>query len=180
MYKRIFISISIPEQIKKRLLLTTEKWKDLPIKWARKANLHITLAFLGFINEEIIPEICEKIQKICEKENIFDIEFNQIELFPSADNPKLVALTGKPNEELKNLVNSIEKELNISNTPKKSFRPHITLGRGRKYKWEALENKPSIKEKFPLILTVGNVEIVSSELDESGSNYIVLGSYPLQ
>ena len=180
MNKRVFISISIPEKAKKRLLKTIEKWQDLPVKWVREANLHITLVFLGFIDEAVIPEICEKVEKTCKKASIFDIEFNQIELFPSVDDPKLVALTGKTSEELKNLVNSIEGELGVSNVPKKSFRPHITLGRIRKHKWEALEDRPTIQEPFAFPVAVESVEIVSSELDEDKLNCTVLGSYPLQ
>ena len=132
MQRRIFISINIPEKTKKKLILATEKWQDLPVKWIKEANLHITLVFLGFVLEEAILEICEKTRKVCEEANVFDIEFDQIELFPLVEEPRSVALTGKPSEELKNLVNNIEKELEISNAPKKSFRAHITLGRIRK------------------------------------------------
>ncbi|PIP28389.1 MAG: RNA 2',3'-cyclic phosphodiesterase [Candidatus Moranbacteria bacterium CG23_combo_of_CG06-09_8_20_14_all_35_22] len=180
MKSRIFISFNIPEKAKKGLLLVTEKWRDLPVKWIRENNLHITLVFLGLVSEEAILEICEKTRAICEKENIFDIEFDQIELFPLKEEPKIIALTGKPSEELKNLVNNIEKGLGISNTPKKSFRAHITLGRIRKYKWEALESKPEILEKFPLNLSIESVEIISSELNENGSNYLTLESCPLK
>jgi 2'-5' RNA ligase len=179
MKNKIFISIDIPKKFKKRMVLETQKWQDLPMKWMKETSLHITLVFLGFVDEEVIFEICEKVRQACENENIFDIEFDQIELFPSVDEPRTIALTGKPSEELRDLVNSIEKELGISTSPKKSFRPHITLGRTKKYKWEELENKPSISQKFSLTIPVENVDIVSSKTDKSTGEYTVLESCPL-
>lgn len=180
MKNKIFISINIPQKFKKRLLLVTEKWQELPIKWTREAGLHIILTYLGFVDEEVISKICEKVSRTCEDKNIFDIQFDQIELFPSNSEPKAVALTGKPSEELKDIVNSIEKELGISASPKKSFRPHIKLGRIRKNKWETLENKPEITEKFPLLVAVNSVDIVSNKLDEEKDNYTTLESCQLQ
>lgn len=180
MKSRIFIGIDLPEKVKKKLVLATEKWRELPIKWIKEINLHITLVFLGFIGEEVLFEICEKVKKACANETAFDIELDQIELFPSIDESKMIALTGKPSEELKKLVNAIEKELGISEAPKKSFRAHITLGRIRKHKWEILEKKPIIQEKFPLIITIENIDIVSSELNKNGSNYVILESCPLK
>ncbi len=179
MKSRIFIGISIPEKAKLKLIKTIEKWRELPIRWIKESNLHITLIFLGLINKEVIPDICEKIKNIVENTNIFDVKFDQIELFPSIEEPKLIALVGKINGELKDLVNTIEKKLGISNIPKKSFKPHITLGRIRKEKWEVLENKPFIQEKFLLDIPVETIEIISSELGKNGSNYIILESCPL-
>lgn len=180
MKNKIFISINIPDKVKKRLIFATQKWQELPVKWEKEADLHITLVYLGFTDEEVILEICEKVKKACENENVFDIKFDQIELFPSVDEPKIIALTGGPNEELKNIVNAIEKELGISSSPKKSFRPHITLGRGRKYKWEALEYKPSISEKFPLTVDARSIDIMTSQFSSKESRYSVLDSCPLQ
>ena len=180
MKNKIFISINIPDKVKKRLVLATQKWQELPVKWTREADLHIVLVYLGFTDEEVVLEICEKVKKACENENVFDIKFDQIELFPSVDEPKIIALTGEPNKELKNIVNAIEKELGISASPKKSFRPYITLGRGRKYKWEALEEKPSISEKFPLTIDTKSVDIMTSQFSSKESRYSILDSCPLQ
>jgi len=180
MESKIFISINIPQKAKKRLRETMQKWQDLPIKLVKEANLHITLVFLGLIDDEIFIKISEKVRQVCEKTEGFDIKFDQITLFPSKTEPKLVALTGILSEELKNLVNAIEIELGISNAPKKSFRPHITLGRIQKHKWGALKNKPNIQEQFIFPVAVESIEIMSSQLDEDKINYTVLESYPLQ
>lgn len=180
MKNKIFISINIPPKVKKRLVLAIEKWQELPVKWEKEADLHITLVYLGFTDEEVVLEICEKVKKSCEDVDIFDIRLLQIELFPSAEEPRVIALTGEPSEELKNLVNAIEKELGISASPKKSFRPHITLGRVKKHKWEDLENKPEILEKFPLTVDANSVDVMTSQFSSKESRYSILDSCPLQ
>lgn len=150
------------------------------MKWTKEANLHITLLFLGHVDEESLPEICLKTRKVTENKNIFDIEFDTIELFPSASDPKMIALTGPPSADLLTLHEELEKSLGIFTASKKSFRPHITLGRGRKYKWEALENKPSIREKFPLIITAETIDVMASDFGDGNSEYTIIESCPLK
>jgi len=180
MKRKIFISINIPDKVKKRLTKAVEKWADLPVKWTKEANLHITLLFLGYVDEQSLPEICQKVRDAVENEDIFDIEFDRIELFPSPDDPKMVALTGPANTDLLRINEEIEKELNMFTQAKKSFRPHITLGRGRKYKWEALESKPSIQEKYPLVITAESIDVVASDFGDGNSEYTIIESCPLK
>ena len=180
MKRKIFISINIPEKTKKRLIQATQKWQELPIKWTREANLHLTLLFLGYVEEETLPEICQKVRDISEKEDVFDIKMDKIELFPSTEDPKMIALTGPADENLLRLNENIEKALDIFVSQKKSFRPHITLGKGRKYKWEALENKPSISEKFPLLVTAESVDVMASDFGDGQNEYTIIETCPLR
>lgn len=157
----------------------TEKWRDLPVKWTKEANLHITLAFLGFVLESDLPEICQKVAVAARKNTIFDLEFDEISLFPSAEDPRAVVLIGRPSEELKALVNDLEDILGIAYAPRKSFRAHITLGRIRKNKWEELETEPRILEKFSINLPVDSIDIMASDFDGEEGEYVVLESCPL-
>jgi len=180
MKRKIFISINIPDKIKTKLIKTTQKWQNLPVKWTKEANLHITLLFLGHVDEESLIEICQKVREVASSEDVFDIEFDEIELFPSPGEPRMVALTGQHNKQLLAIHEKIEKELNIFTSSKKTFRPHITLGKGRKYKWEALENKPSIKEKYPLTVTVETIDVMASDFGDGSSEYTIIESCPLK
>lgn len=178
MKRKIFISLDIPLRDRKRLSRVSEKWQDLPVKWTKLENLHLTLVFLGFVSEGAIPEICEKVGQVTAKNRIFDIDFDRVGLFPSVSEPRAVALIGEASEELKKLVNDIEMTLGLSTVPKKTFRPHITLGRVRKTKWEALSEKPQIAEDFRLNLEISSVDILASDFDGEGE-YVVIESCPL-
>ncbi len=52
MRPRVFIAINLPEDIKNELISFQKKWPNLPCRWTKKENLHITLLFLGHLNEE--------------------------------------------------------------------------------------------------------------------------------
>lgn len=179
MKRKIFISINLAERDKKRLILATEKWQDLPVKWVREPNLHVTLAFLGHIMDENMAEICEKVCKAVENVEIFDLEFETIELGPDAADPKMIWLSGRADENLRSLHEKIEKALGTYVSSKKSFRPHITLGRIRKRKWEALVSKLEICERYNLIVTAGSVDIMASKFEGGGQKYTTIQSCPL-
>lgn len=180
MKRKIFISINLSDKTKKRLAQFAEKWADLPVKWVKEPNLHITLSFLGYVSDDAIGEICEKARKAVETEEIFDVEFDHIEIGPSEKDPGLIWLTGEPSAELKHLQESIEKELGIFVCGKKSFRPHITLGRIRKLRWEALPEKPRIFEKFPLVVPAESVAVMASDFAGGGPEYTIIESCPLK
>jgi 2'-5' RNA ligase len=179
MKRKIFVSINLPSRTKKRLIRATEKWQDLPVKWSKEENLHVTLLFLGFVDDDSTYEVCEKVLKITPTEEIFDIEFDSIELGPTAVEPRMVWVTGQASEELKNLVEKIEKELGIFVSSKKEFRPHITLGKIRKNKWDELPEKPTIQKDFPLTVSVESVDVMASNFEGDGMEYTIIESCEL-
>jgi RNA 2',3'-cyclic 3'-phosphodiesterase len=179
MQRRIFIGISLPEKIKKRLYQKIEKWRDLPIKWSREENFHITLSFLGYLYDDVIFDVCRKVRSVSDNFDSFDINLEQIELGPNLENPNMIWLTGVANDNLKQLQENLEKELGIFQSEKKAFRPHVTLGRIRKTKWEVIAEKTLISEKFSVSIPVKSVEVLESRYEEGKRKYIVLENCPL-
>lgn len=185
MKRKIFISINLPEKARKRLAKATEKWQpaqpgDLPVKWTKEENLHITLEFLGFVLDDAIPEICDAVRKAAAEVEMFDIEFEKIELGPTKEDPRLIWLSGAASEELKNLHEKIQKALDIFVSNKKAFRPHITLGKIRQRKWQELETAPAIDRDLPMIITVESADVMASEFENEGNEYTVIESCPLK
>lgn len=170
--KKVFIEITVPSQIKKRLSQKIAKWSDLPIKWVREESLHITVSFVGYIDESVVPEICGKVSEAASKFESFEIVFDNIELAPDDENPKTVWLTGKPLEELGKLNEAIEESLGMRPQKHKQFSPHITLGKIRKLKWDELIEKPVIREKFNVAMTADSISIMESK--GGGAEYLVL------
>jgi len=179
MKRKIFISINLPERTKKRLTRAIERWQDLPVKWSKEKNLHVTLFFLGFVDEESMLGVCQKVSKVTENVEIFDIEFESITFGPSAEDPRMIWVKGQPNEELRMLVEKIEKELGIFSSSKKEFRPHITLGKIRKNKWNELVEKPEINKEFPLLVSVESVDVMASDFEGDDMEYAIIESCQL-
>lgn len=175
--KKIFIEIEVPSQAKKRLVRKMESWKFLPVKWMKEDNLHITLAFLGYVDESVLPEICAKVAEAVSEHESFDIEFEKIALGPDPHNPRMVWLEGKVSEELRFLNESVEKTLGIFSKERKEFRPHVALGRIRALKWDELPEKPEIDEKMHLTFSVDSVLVMESR--GGGAEYTPLEECPL-
>ena len=127
MKRKIFISINLLDRDKKGLIRATEKWQDLPVRWSSEENLHITLSFLGYAYDSALGDICEKVRIASQKSQIFDIALEEIILAPNSLEPKMIWLTGAPNEELRLLQENIEKELGVFQREKKAFRPHCGI-----------------------------------------------------
>lgn len=170
--KKIFIEIAVPEPLRRRLVQKTVQWQNLPIKWMKEENLHLTVSFIGYVDESVIPDICRKINEVVSDFESFEIVFNNIELGPDASNPRTVWLSGEPSLELGKLNEMIEQALGMRPQKHKEYRPHITLGRIRKIKWDELSEKPNIDEKFNVAITVDSVSVMESK--GGGAEYVSL------
>jgi len=181
MQKRIFLGISLPEDIKKRLFRFTEKeYKSLPVGWVRKENYHLTLNFLGYVQEEKIPEICEKIRQAAENSKVCDIEFLRVETGPNKKIKRLIWLTGEKNSDLAELKNNLDRSLGTLLRERKDFVPHITLGRLKKREWENMREEPAIEKEFQFSVPVSSVELLESKFEKGKRVYYVLESFPLR
>jgi 2'-5' RNA ligase len=175
--KKIFIEVNVPSQMRRRLAQKVAQWAELPVKWLKEESLHITVSFIGYVDESVIPDICQKVNEVVKDFESFEIIFEHIELGPDAINPRIVQLTGAPRAELGKLSEVIEQALGMRPTEHKEFRPHITLGRIRKLKWDELLEKPAIHEKFNVAMTVDSVVIMESK--GGGAEYVALEECPL-
>lgn len=178
MQRRVFIAIEIPEPVKKRLVQKTEKWADLPVRWGRIENLHITLAFLGYLDDEKIPGICDSVNNAVKNLEPFEISLNGIIIGLSENQPRMIWAAGEKSEKLKILVEEIEKSLGVFQRGKKNFSPHATLGRIMKEKWAKFSEKPEINEKINFVIPVDKVEIFESVFEEGKRKYLLLESCP--
>jgi len=189
MRKRIFIAINLPENIKKKLIDYQSNWPDLPVRWAKKENLHITLAFLGYLADEELPEVLKITKEITQKNQPFSINLNKICYGPRTGPPapRMVWVEGEKSQEIGKLQKDLENSL--LNSPVKlpekpevrSYAVHITLGRIKQWEFRAIEpeERPMINEDIFLSFEVNSIEIMESRLKRGGAEYIILESAPL-
>ena len=170
--KKIFIEIALPGQVKRKLLQKVERWQNLPVKWMKEDSMHVAVAFVGYVDESVVPEICAKVSEAVAVLESFDMEIDTIGLGPDANDPKMIWATGKPNQQLKALNEAVEKSLGMFIESHKQFSPHITLGRIRKLKWESLQEKPAISEAYKFFVPVDSVVVMESK--GGGEEYVML------
>ena len=185
---RIFIAINLPENIKKELIFYQEKWPELPIRWTRKENLHITLVFVGSVNDEEVLEICRAAREAAGRHNSFSINLNRICYGPPKKiPPRMVWVEGEKSKELADLRDDLENSLLKSSGQKyqeiksQPFSPHITLGRIKEWEFKKIdpEERPEIETLISLDFDVLSIEVMESELKKGGPEYCVLESTQL-
>lgn len=186
MKHRIFIAINLPEDIKKELVKHQANWPELPIRWTKPENLHITLIFLGHLIDEQILEVCKITEEITSKYQPFLINLKKICYGPPKKMPpRMVWVEGERSKELANLKNDLEKSLiekiNFSQE-RRALTPHITLGRIRTWEWRRInaEERPKVDTEIDLSFEVNSIEVMESELKRGGAEYAILESCPLK
>jgi 2'-5' RNA ligase len=161
----------IPEHLRDKIAAIQNKLKELPIeaKMVERENLHISLSFLGEVEEDKIGEIHEKLDDICGRYEpsvvgVFDVKF-----IPNEKYFRVLALDCHGSL-LKILGRDIEKEVGGEVKP-----PHLTLCRISNIR-EKNETLDKIKKIDTSIgeFTLSSVQLIKSQLQKTGPLYTVL------
>lgn len=133
---RSFIAIPIDPPIRKAAATLVQRLSepDDRMKWVPNENLHLTLKFLGDVENTEIPRVCDLVRQCCEPIKPFQLHFRGAGGFPTADRPRVVwAGITEGGDPLVRLVASLEKELaTLGFKPEpRDYQPHLTLGRTR-------------------------------------------------
>lgn len=171
---RTFISIEIPEEVKTKIVKIQNELPEFSGKKTEKENLHLTLKFLGEINEGKLEEVKQKLKEI--KFNSFETEIDSIGVF-SEIFIRIIWLHLTNCESLQEVID--DKLMGLFESEKR-FMSHLTIARvksvGDKKKFlEDLKKMkiPSIKFK------VDSFYLMKSELSEKGPRYDVIEKYSL-
>ena len=157
MRHRIFIAINLPEEIKEELFNYQNRFEDEGgwARWTKKDNLHITLEFLGYVDDKDMAKVLEKTQNFALKTTAFSVKLDKIDYFPNTEEPKYIFATGDGY--------------------------HVTLARIKEWQWRRIdpEERPVAEEDISLEFQVSSIEVMESVLKRSGSEYTILRSYKL-
>lgn len=187
MQRRIFIAINLPENIKKELSSFQKKWPELPCRWIKKDNLHITLVFLGYLRDEELPEILKMVREVSLKNEPFFLNLKRVDYGPiDKKSPRMVWVEGEKSQELGKLQEDLKNSLarlssELKREEGRGYIPHITLGRLRQWEFRQIEpeERPEIQEDINLSFKVNSIEVMESQLKREGAEYTVLESAPL-
>lgn len=187
MGNRIFIAINFPKAIKEKLYQTKAEYPDLPCKWTKKDNLHLTLLFLGYLNDEEVLATCQAVEEVGRNHSPFFLELNKITFGPAKKMPpRMVWANGLPSKELTSLKNDLENSLYEKvaadlNEENHSFSPHVTLARIKEWQLRQMEIEeiPLINKDINLKIPVSSIEIMQSDLKKEGPEYTILASIGL-
>jgi 2'-5' RNA ligase len=120
---RTFIAIDFPEEIREKILKIQNLLPEFKGKKTEFENLHLTLKFLGEVDEEKIKEIKEKLKKINLKK--FKAEINSIGVFSE----KFIRIIWLGIRNCEQLQREIDEKLSGIFEREKRFMGHLTIAR---------------------------------------------------
>lgn len=124
---KLFFGLEIPEAIKPDLLHVRAQVDGA--RWQNEQQLHLTLAFLGQVEEPRVVLACDLARKVTAPPCELDVR--GVGCFGSPDHPKILWAGVTPEHPLAELQQSLAAQLTSGGFKLKNhpFKPHITLSR---------------------------------------------------
>jgi RNA 2',3'-cyclic 3'-phosphodiesterase len=175
---RLFVAITLPEDIKLFVQEQAKKLSDPGIRLIPEQNLHITLFFIGntqLANLVIIRNILKKVSK---EHMPFKLQYLCTEPGPNPRSPRLIWFRFQQHVQFEKLSRSLASSLSPNMFPKQKPIPHITLAR---YKKEATSSPvvPIYPEDSSIRMQVDSFSLWQSELANPHPVYTILETYNL-
>lgn len=183
---RTFLGVAVSADTRRRCTtLQTELAAVAEVKWVDPPNLHVTLLFLGDLDDRDLVDVCKVASAAARREPPFSLRVYGLGAFPTPRRPKVLwgGITDGA-ESLLRLYAAIAAPLIESCVYRKEDRdytPHLTLGRAN-----ADEDSNILAVELPKRMAwdggqteVEEVLVYSSELRRAGPEYAVLARSPL-
>jgi 2'-5' RNA ligase len=179
---RTFIAVDTGKAIRDRLVSLQERLAQsgAPVKWVEAENLHVTLLFLGEVDQREVPAVCHAVADVCKDRPPFTLAVEGVSCFGNPRRPRTLWVgVGVGTEDLCALHDALEPpllDLGCYRREARKFTPHITIGRvtserpsdalaaalAKHARWQAGE------------VPVREILVLSSELTHDGPIYTVL------
>ncbi len=177
---RTFIAVELPPEVKRKIeeVQSPLKKTDTYVSWVKPGNVHLTLKFLGEIDEGRIENVFKGTETALEGSKRFKLSLKDLGCFPNLRRPRVVWVgVDKGKGELSKMQRQIEEELFKFKFPReqRSFSPHLTIGR--------VKSPKNIEKLIGLIETtnfqteeveVDEVVVMKSQLHPQGAIYTPL------
>ncbi len=181
---RLFIEAALNESaldaawLAGRNLSQTESFPEHRVRWVRRDAIHLTLRFLGEIEEDRVPEIVEALGGF-EGSGRFELRLDRIGCF-GGRRPRVIWVGVAPGEGLDRL-SALRDELDAAlgaagvELERDVFRPHLTLGRVRRQASRAdlaqIVKSVDLADAPDIDAVVERVALVHSTLLTDGPRY---------
>lgn len=171
---RVFFGVFAPAEVIQSVIKMNAQLQRLSGKQVELENLHVTVIFLGEVNEDDLNRITQVAEKLSKDIEPFTITFDRVELLPNNTNPRILNYTISDEGKFSHLQAELAKLLvGININTVDYHQPHLTLMRLH----EAVTS-PLPKAK-PVTSTVSEFSLIESRLTESGPIYKVIKTFVL-
>lgn len=184
---RTFIAVNLDQELKEMLSQLIEELKRLDparksVRWVNQQAMHLTLKFLGEIDEKMAKPIETALERVSDGTKTFSMKITGTGYFPpDKRNPRVLWLGIEDEESLKILQSRLEEEMEKLGFPKekRKFHPHLTLGRVKipsNLREIMLQLEKYGSQKFGE-MEVRKIIFFKSVLKPTGAEYSVLSEF---
>jgi 2'-5' RNA ligase len=157
----------------------------LPVKWVRPENIHLSLKFLGEVDEAQEPELREALKRAAgtrSEPRPLTLQITGFGVFPDYHRPHVLWAGVTPEPGLELLQHGVEQAFAPLGFPTEArpFRPHVTLGRAaRDARPRHLKGLEEILTgtDFDATITVAEVDLMQSTLQPNGGGPVYQVKY---
>jgi RNA 2',3'-cyclic 3'-phosphodiesterase len=193
---RAFLAVQLSEQLRMTLAaiqselkrrMTDELSRQASLSWIRPASLHLTVKFLGDIDEGLVTPLRDAMARVLSRHRAIQIPLHRLGVFPRPQQPRVLWIgprdewaSGQDAARLAALHREIDDccaSLNLA-PDTRPLSAHLTLARikaGHRVVGQALARSGAMDRTFEgTALPVDAVALMRSELNPTGSIYTVL------
>jgi 2'-5' RNA ligase len=185
---RTFIAVDISSAVRHRAgqLQDALAQAGTEVKWVEAENLHVTLLFLGEVDDREIPAVCRVVSETLSEQPSFVMSMEKAGCFPHPRRPRILWIgVGEGAKELCAIHDALEPplmDLGCYRREERRYTPHITIGRVR-------SDRPTDRLAAELAsqsswqggqVEVREILVMGSELTSHGPVYSVLSRAKLK
>ena len=156
------------------------------VRWTRPKNIHLTLKYLGEIEDTRVGMFEAAIKRACQSTPPLRLCVENIGCFPSIAKPNIIWLGVHGESELLSVLQTrieFETKALCDIAEDRAFQPHLTLARVRNGKYRQARGIAACLHPFqPAALgqwTARHVDLMRSDLRDQGPMYTSVAGIPL-
>lgn len=187
---RLFIAIALPQPVKDEAECVQKELRrsvpDGSVRWTTPEQFHLTLRFLGQVEEDKVAALQDAFRRACENFAPLELRAQGIGFFPNPRSPRVIwvgieEITGR----LAALQGAIQEQTQgfTAEAAEKKFTGHITLGRVKGLRHSEAQCLAQcgarLADKVLGEWTAAEVLLYQSELSPKGARHSVLCAAPL-
>jgi RNA 2',3'-cyclic 3'-phosphodiesterase len=199
---RAFVAITLPDVTRAALARACEAFVEAAPdrsgeKWVPEQNLHVTVEFIGNLEDDAVPGVVDCLAAACGRIRPFDLVVGDVVAKPGGSRPRMLwarfAEGVEPARTLAEAVRDALVEAVGLEAEKRAYTPHVTLVRfrlPRRVPADALDAANAVLDAVapscggpggpsPAIVSVRCVTLMSSRLGRLGPTYAEVASIPL-
>jgi 2'-5' RNA ligase len=179
---RTFIAVDLDKVTRDRTVALQETLGNVSegVKWVEPENLHLTLLFLGEVEDRDLPSVCAAVAACAARQPYFPMTVERAGSFGNPRRPRTLWVgVGEGTQDLVALHDALEPpllDLGCYRREERKYTPHITLGRVRSERPNDTLAQALARQKgwHGGRLLVRELLVLSSELTREGPVYTVL------